>query len=91
MTVEIGQVFSVINEMFVIFADLYILVASGDSLDHTVIDYLEYFLSMVSTMLEEDLFAAQIMANIDMLKRIESLSSKDGSLIASNANICKTM
>ena len=80
-----------LTELFLIFADLYVLVTNSQLLDSALVDFLAQFLALLATMLEEPVFAAQIAANKELCAKAAALSLKDDSLVSSNANIFKLM
>lgn len=81
--------FKVLVELFLLFADLYILLPTPDALEGTIVDYLEQFPSMLSTMLEDTQFAGQIMANNELTTKLNELSAKDNSLVSSSSTSVK--
>ena len=83
------QLFQVLNEIFNLFKNLYVIAANSQLLDSAVHEYLNHYLVMIDTMLEDDAFSGQIVQNAELLKAIDELASKDNSMLASNANLSK--
>lgn len=81
-----ASLFTSLSELFLIFADLYMLVTDPSVLDSAVVDYLAQFLSLLSAMLEEQTFAGQIAANTELCSKASRLAQKDETLVSSNAN-----
>lgn len=88
---HMASLFKVLVELFLLFANLYIMLPTPDALDGVVVDYLAQFPSMLSTMLEDDQFAGQILANDELTTKISELSAKDNSLVSSSSTNVKLM
>lgn len=82
---SMAGLFSSLTELFLIFADLYTLVADPALLGNAILDYLGQYLSLLAAMLEEPTFASQIAANEDLCAKAAILARKDESLVSSNA------
>lgn len=94
---QMAALFGQLNELFLIFADLLCIAASASLLSPKVLDFLNNYLTMLQTMLEEPVFATEILKSVEITSRISKLGSRPieaykgttGILVVSNANTAK--
>jgi hypothetical protein len=91
LTQSMAALFAQLNELFLLYADLYLLVSNSSALDTPSREYIEHYLALLSSLLEEEQFAKELLANKDLMKKVDALALKDDSLVAANANIAKYM
>lgn len=92
-----AALFAQLNELFLIFADLLCIASSAALLSPKVLDYLNNYLTMLQTMLEEPVFATEILKSTDITSRVSKLGGRpietckgtSGVLVLANASTAK--
>jgi Icc-related predicted phosphoesterase len=80
-----------LTDIFLLFADLYILCNDISQIDAKIKEYLHEYLKMLSTVMEEEEYVVLLAGNQDIGKKVEQLASKDSSLVSTQSQIVLLM